>query len=44
MFMAGEHHEALSYMDSLTAAVRCDSTCDTIQARARCAPRDGYYN
>ena len=34
MFMAGEHHEALSYMDNLTAAVRYNSTCHTIQARA----------
>ena len=37
MFMAGEHHDALSYMDSLNAAVRYNSTRDTIQARARCA-------
>ncbi|KAN0087900.1 hypothetical protein V8E55_006521 [Tylopilus felleus] len=32
MFMAGEHHDALSYMDSLNAAVRYNSTRDTIQA------------
>ena len=38
MFVAGEHYNALSYMDSLTAAVRYDSTCHMIQARARCAP------
>ena len=37
MFMAGEHHDALSYMDGLAAAVQYDSTCHTIQARARCA-------
>ena len=36
MFMAGEHHDALSYLDSLTAADRYDSTCHTIQVRARC--------
>ena len=36
MFMAGEQHDALSYMDSLTAAV-CNSTCHTIQARAQSA-------
>ncbi|KAN0087902.1 hypothetical protein V8E55_006523 [Tylopilus felleus] len=32
MFMAGEHHDALSYMDSLTAAVPYNSTCHTIKA------------
>ncbi|KAN0078203.1 hypothetical protein V8E55_010260 [Tylopilus felleus] len=32
MFMAGEHHVAISYMDSPTAAVRYNSTCHTIQA------------
>ncbi|KAN0087949.1 hypothetical protein V8E55_006570 [Tylopilus felleus] len=31
MFMAGEHHDALSYMDILTAAFRYNSTCHTIQ-------------
>ena len=37
MFMAGEHHDALSYMDSLTAEVRYDSSCHMIQAHAQCA-------
>ena len=35
MFMAGEHQDAISYMDRLTAASLYDSTCHTIQARAR---------
>ena len=38
MFMAGEHHDAISYLDSLTAADRYDSTSHTILARTRCAP------
>ena len=37
MFMAGEHHDALSDMDNLTAAARYEPTYHAIQARARCA-------
>ena len=34
MFMAGEHHNAISHMDNLTAKYQYNSTFYAVQARA----------